>query len=175
MRNLCHHGVSVSARRFSRRRGAPGQGLVEFALVFPLIILLLMGIFDLGRAIYAYNTVANAARQGARVAAVNQVVSANTQCDEDRPVEDPLNPDWSIKACAASSAIALGIPTTAVTVSYSVPPGTTLTCGSPLNVGCIANVTVTYSWRAITPIIGNLVGPITMTSTSQIPIERVFP
>jgi Flp pilus assembly protein TadG len=159
-----------------RRRRERGQGLVEFALVFPLIILLLMGIFDLGRAIYAYNTVANAARQGARVAAVNQLdVSGSTSCNEDMPVEDQATPHWTIKACAASSAISLGIPTTDVTVSYSVPPGTTLTCVSPLNVGCIANVTVTYSWRAITPIIGNLVGPITMTSTSQIPIERVFP
>ena len=45
-----------------------GQALVEFALVVPVLILLLFGILDFGRAIYAYNTIADAARDGARVA-----------------------------------------------------------------------------------------------------------
>lgn len=41
------------------------QAMVEFALVIPLIVLLILGIFDLGRAVYAYNVVASAAREGA--------------------------------------------------------------------------------------------------------------
>src|ERR671912_110155 len=41
-----------------------GQALVEFALVLPL--------FLLGRAVFAYNTLTNAAREGARLAIVNQ-------------------------------------------------------------------------------------------------------
>jgi Flp pilus assembly protein TadG len=55
-----------------RRREAAGQSMVEFALVLPVFILILIGLFDVGRAIHAYNTVANAARAGARVAIVNQ-------------------------------------------------------------------------------------------------------
>ena len=59
---------------FSRRRshGRRGQALVEFALVLPIFILLLVAIFDLGRAAFAYNTLTNAAREGARMAIVNQ-------------------------------------------------------------------------------------------------------
>jgi Flp pilus assembly protein TadG len=154
-----------------------GQGLVEFALVFPLIVLLFFGIFDLGRGVFAYNTIANAARQGARVAAVNQLAPPNaTSCAENMPVEDQTNPHWSILACAASAAVSLGIQTSAVSVTYAKPPNTNLSCGSPtLQRGCIASVTVAYTWTPSTPVIGNIIGPITMTSTSQIPIERVFP
>ena len=49
-----------------------GQALVEFALVLPILLLLIFGIIDAGRLIYTYNTVSNAARNGARVAIVNQ-------------------------------------------------------------------------------------------------------
>ena len=54
------------------RRSARGQTMVEFALVAPLFVLVLIGIINAGYAIYAYNTVANAARVAARVAIVNQ-------------------------------------------------------------------------------------------------------
>ncbi len=158
-----------------RNRKQAGQGLVEFALVFPMITFLIFAVIDIGRAVYAYNTITNAARQGARVAAVNQVTTSNTTCQESKPVEDPLNPEWSIKACAASAGVGLGITTSAVTVGYSVPSGSTISCSPTLNVGCLATVTVTYAWSPITPIAGTLIGAITMSSTSQIPIERVFP
>lgn len=49
-----------------------GQALVEFALIIPIFILVIVGVFDVGRAVYGYNTVANAARAAARVAIVNQ-------------------------------------------------------------------------------------------------------
>jgi Flp pilus assembly protein TadG len=162
-------------------RDGGGQGLVEFALIFPLMALMLFGIFDFGRAVYAYNTIANAARDGARVAAVNQIEvnqsdTSSTSCAKDMPIENPANAHWSIKACAASSAVSLGVQISDVTVSYSPPPSSPgLSCTSPLHVGCIASVTVRYTWTPFTPMIGNIIGPITTTSTSQIPIERVFP
>jgi Flp pilus assembly protein TadG len=43
-----------------------GQSMVEFALVIPVMVLLIAGIFDLGRAFYAAITITNAAREGAR-------------------------------------------------------------------------------------------------------------
>jgi hypothetical protein len=51
---------------------APRPGLVEFALVLPIFVLFMVAIFDLGRAAFAYNTLTNAAREGARMAIVNQ-------------------------------------------------------------------------------------------------------
>ncbi len=53
-----------------RRDGQAGQSLVEFALVFPIFFVLLMGIIDLGRFVYTDATLSQAAREGARVAAV---------------------------------------------------------------------------------------------------------
>lgn len=55
----------------ARRRSGRGQALVEFSLTVTIFLILLMGIFDLGRAIYMYNGVAEAAREIARVTAVH--------------------------------------------------------------------------------------------------------
>ena len=41
-----------------------GTSAVEFALIAPVLLLLLIGIIDLGRAVNAYVTVSNAAREG---------------------------------------------------------------------------------------------------------------
>jgi hypothetical protein len=49
-----------------------GQALVEFALILPLFVLVLLGLFDAGRAVYAFNTVSNVARAAARQAIVDQ-------------------------------------------------------------------------------------------------------
>src|SRR5512143_2855550 len=49
-----------------RPAGQSGQSLVEFALLFPLLLLILLGAIDLGRAFNAYFTITNASREGAR-------------------------------------------------------------------------------------------------------------
>jgi hypothetical protein len=43
-----------------------GQNLVEFALVFPILFLVLLAIFDMGRITYFASALHNAAREGAR-------------------------------------------------------------------------------------------------------------
>ncbi len=43
-----------------------GQSLVEFALIFPILLLMLAGIVDLGRAYSVYTLITNAAREGAQ-------------------------------------------------------------------------------------------------------------
>jgi Flp pilus assembly protein TadG len=49
-------------------RSQKGQDLVEFALILPILVLLLAGIVDLGRAFHSYIVIANASREGARYA-----------------------------------------------------------------------------------------------------------
>lgn len=52
-----------------RRHGAQrSQALIEFALVSPVLLLLVFGVIDIGRAVFYYDTVNHAAREGARVA-----------------------------------------------------------------------------------------------------------
>ncbi len=50
------------------QHGAHGQGLVEFALVLPLLILLLLGVMEIGFAFFDYIALATANREGIRLA-----------------------------------------------------------------------------------------------------------
>lgn len=60
--------MAVLRGAHSRRpRGHQGQALVEFALVAPLLALLLLGATDLTRAFYTYIVLSNASREAARV------------------------------------------------------------------------------------------------------------
>mgnify|MGYP005845916385 FL=1 len=61
------------ARPWGRLVGRPapghrGQAIVELALLLPILVLLLLGALDLGRAYYFYTGVANATRVGAQYA-----------------------------------------------------------------------------------------------------------
>ena len=47
-----------------------GQALVEFALVIPIVLLLMRGLFDLGRVVFINNSLSDGASQGARHASV---------------------------------------------------------------------------------------------------------
>lgn len=55
-----------------------GQSLLEFALVFPLIFLLITGLIDLGRALFYYSTLNNAVREGTRYAVVQPKGTADS-------------------------------------------------------------------------------------------------
>lgn len=141
-----------------RGMGQSGQALLEMALVLPVMLLLAMGLFDFGRAIYAYNTVSEAARVGARVAIVNQTTS-------------------DICQVAASRATALGLPAACATSSTQTgvfvnPPGGSGSQGCT-TVNCLQSVTVTYQFQPLTPIIGRVFGPITLSSTSTVPVESL--
>lgn len=129
-----------------RRRTQGGQSLVEVAFVLPILVLILLGIFDFGRAVYAYNAVSNAAREAVRLAIVDQNAAA-------------------VEAQAQDSA--LGLDGSSVSVTFT-------TCPAPVQIGCPATVTVDHQWTAITPIIGSIIGSIDLSSTTEMPIERVF-
>lgn len=52
----------------TRHRRQHCQSMVEFALIAPVLLLLIFGIIDFGRVIYVYVTMTQAANEGARVA-----------------------------------------------------------------------------------------------------------
>lgn len=71
------------------RSGRPrGQTLVEFALVAPLLVVMLFGIVTLGIGVFYQQQLTNAAREAARYAAIH---SATSQC----PTTSWLIPNWS--------------------------------------------------------------------------------
>ena len=57
----------MHARR-SERRGERSQSLVEFAIIAPLLLVLLFAVVDFGRVIYIYVTLNQAVNEGARTA-----------------------------------------------------------------------------------------------------------
>ena len=48
-----------------------GQSLVEFALTLPMLLVVMFMVTEFGRALYQYNVLAQATREGARVAVVS--------------------------------------------------------------------------------------------------------
>lgn len=73
-----------------------GQSLVEFALIFPLVLYLLIGFMDLGRAVFYYSSLSNSVREGTRAGIVNHVYleDAQTGADIGKSVmtSDPICP-----------------------------------------------------------------------------------
>jgi Flp pilus assembly protein TadG len=64
-------------------RGRPrsrGQALVEFALVFPVFMAILLGLVDGARLTFAQNTVSQSAREAVRLAAVQAAFIAPATC-----------------------------------------------------------------------------------------------
>ena len=56
--------------KLSRYRGEKGQSLVELALIIVLVLVLLAGVVDLGRMMYEYLTMRDAAQEGAGYASI---------------------------------------------------------------------------------------------------------
>ncbi len=60
-----------------RRAGERGQALVEAGIVITIVIMLTLGIIEFGRAFMVINMITNAARDGARIAAVAKASDRN--------------------------------------------------------------------------------------------------
>ena len=100
----------MNVRRNLVRDRSRGQALVEVALVTPLFFALLFGLIDLGRVIWAIDSVGAAAREGARYASVhaNTTLIAGTE----------LKTRAELKAYALGYVVAGGInPTSSVCFS----------------------------------------------------------
>jgi len=73
------------------RKREDGQSLVEFALVIPIFLLVLFAIVDFGMAFHAWITIANSAREGARMGSVHAPAATIEQ--RVRTTSDSLNQD----------------------------------------------------------------------------------
>lgn len=140
------------------RRTDRGQTLVEFALVVPLFILLLVGLFDIGRAVYTHSTLNNAAREAGRLAIVDQT-------------ED------DIKQRAVEVAVGTGLSEDDVSVEYRLPtsPDTAGSCDANVGdddiYGCLAVVRTEAQFVAATPIISQLLGSFTLAGEVRFPVQ----
>jgi hypothetical protein len=106
-----------------RDNGSRGQELVEFAIMLPLLLLIVFGMLDLGRLFHALITVTNAAREGARYGTIFP--------------DDLTGIDFVTRREAQNSGITLGPGVSAISVTY--PQG----YGEHLPI----RVTVTYRFQ----------------------------
>src|SRR5258707_803770 len=65
--------------KYHSSRTRKGQGLVEFALVMPILLLILMGVIDFGWMLFNYSQLYNGLRDGLRYASVPGFNSASPQ------------------------------------------------------------------------------------------------
>jgi Flp pilus assembly protein TadG len=97
-------------------RQTPGQGLVEFALILPLILLIIIVFIELGRIIYFYSALNNAVREGARYVIVTQFSDSAERDLETREkvvhyaVALPLDPNDILVYCDRDPTNLLGNP-----------------------------------------------------------------
>ena len=136
------------------REGRRGQSLVEFAVVFPVFILLLAGMVDFGLGLYANVTIINAAREGARLGVTLQPMDTNA-------------------IQVRVEAMATGLDVSQLTVSSTClrpSGGSFVACSSPLWAsGDSVRVQVDYTYRMIWPLTFGTQLP--LSSTVQMRIE----
>ena len=89
------------------RTGARGQSMVEFAVVLPVFLMLLVSIFDFGRVIWINDTLSGAAREAARYAIVHGG-SISTLCPAGPPAPDSRDPDASCPPYPNGTAYPIG-------------------------------------------------------------------
>jgi Flp pilus assembly protein TadG len=146
--------------RTSAHRRRRGQALVEFALVIPIFLLIFVGLFDLGRAVFAYNTLTNAAREGVRLAIVNQDSASIIA-----------------RAKSMTAIVELSDPSVDIDFYQVDSDGSQGGVCSPVAVGCVAVVSFETTYQPITPLIANIVfkNGVTFTATSVLTVEYSCP
>jgi Flp pilus assembly protein TadG len=136
------------------RRPTRGQSLVELALLLPLLLLFLMMILDLGRAVYYYSVIHNAAREGARYGIVHyhNVTTSGA---------------LSASIITTAKELAIGIDPAELTITPDVPV-------FPIETGDILVVKAEYSFSAVTPLVNLFIdgGIIDLSSTSTMYFEK---
>jgi len=150
------------------QRPQNGQALVEMAIILPLLLLLVLGLADYARALYIKNSLNNAARSGARAAAV---IPHHQLYNESGALSSPATPT----ANTIRSNLFNGIPDSVTyTLNILDSTGTNPVTG-PASAGNIVKVAVTWTdVPMITPlykivgIISNTqTGPYVLTLTGQ--------
>jgi Flp pilus assembly protein TadG len=110
-----------------------GQGLVEFALVLMLLVLIAFGVLDLGRVFFSLITITNAAREGARY---GMIYPSDTS---------------GIENAAIAEAQSSGVTLTTANVSRTCPGGS-CTSGQPIRVTVTYNFSLFMGWIITNPI-----------------------
>lgn len=114
------------------RRRRRAQGMVEFALIAPLFLLMLFGLFDLGAAVYTYNTLSHGTEMAAAYASLHCGYNGNAY----------NNAQLNQQVLQAGQLLQAGA------LSVTATPSSGTTCSLT---GTSITVTSTYRYHPITP------------------------
>lgn len=151
-----------------------GDALIEATATLLVFVSIFFGLIEFGRALYAYHFVSEAAREATRWAAVNGgSCSDDSSCDGVAPMthSGPVGPtdDGTIQTYVRNIAPP-GIVRNNVTATASWPgPASTCTGDVANGDGCPVQVTVSYTFHFLVPLIGT---NIPMSSTSEMVIAH---
>jgi Flp pilus assembly protein TadG len=124
----------------SLSRAEKGQGLLELAIALPALLVLLLGLLDVGRAFWVLVTLKDAVSEGAQYAAAypNQTTQILERAAESSHALMPLSPGM-------------------FSIDFVAPP----TSGQPIT------VTASYTFTLLTPVINTIVpsGTLTLRAT----------
>lgn len=102
----------------ARRRRQAGQALVEFALVAPMLILVLLVVLDFGLGLFIYTEMATGAREAARQAVLQYNSKSNTSAPSCSPCQVP----GVLPQLQSIAGRAYGSPVYAPSTSATSPP-----------------------------------------------------
>lgn len=159
-------GGRPTRRKAAIQRGAGqslGQSVVEFALVVPFLLLILLFAIDFGRAFFGYVILNNASRIAANYAALYPGADWASPSDPNRlQYEQLIQRDTNVANCAVAS-----IPQPVYTDGPdSASPDTSK------DVGDFVRVDIQCTFQPLTPIIGSVVGSsLTMGASSEFTVR----
>src|SRR5437868_13300327 len=107
--------------------------MVEFAIVLPILLLIVFGIVDFGRALYMANKLTSAVREGARL--------ASTQ----------ISPDPTVAASKTAVTNAVTAYVQAISAGAAAPTVSETFSGAPPNMQSITVQITAYPFTPITP------------------------
>lgn len=134
-----------------------GQSLVEFALIFPLVIFLITGLLDLGRAVFYFSSLTNAVREATRYAIVNKAEITSA-------ANNPTNNSLQNKVIEYAFGMSLKKENIIVTIAPKVN-----------NFFTTVSIQATYMYKPITPGMKALFGSkngISITARSKMLVAR---
>jgi Flp pilus assembly protein TadG len=142
-----------------RRDGRRGQSLVEFALVLPIFMVMLFGIIDGGRMVFANNELAQATRVVARV--------ASTTCFQTTPACDKTSGPILAAITSQRSQSLVTATWTIDCINPATNTARTKTGTDICKVGDRISVTASSPFRFVTPVASSFGGVTVKSKTEQ--------
>lgn len=130
-----------------------GVAAVEFALVLPVLLLILFGIVELSVALYDKAVITNASREGARAGAV---LSASS------PAQVQTFVQGVVTAYTSNYLLTFGQQNTPAVPPLPSPSGTNYAFGDPISV----TVNYQYNGLGLGQMLSAITGPITLSATT---------